>query len=209
MKDTEALVNETERDVHHGNGKKSIWIRAIPLPCVSGYKVNEAFTDITSCLFCSFCYYFVPQVLLSLQVILNVFYFLSFSLCLLQLYQEYCASYQNFLAIGSQTSLSQYYDAHNNYVQQLHATNGMIKLYQVELLPKLLEEIQSSYLETSSTLASAVQVSTEFIAGKVSDSSQSNLFLCSICYFIHCNFLDMLSVFVLAALSVFLCLSSW
>lgn len=89
----------------------------------------------------------------------------------LQLYQEYCASYKNFLAIGSQTSLSQYYDAHNNYVQQLHATNGMIKLYQVELLPKLLEEIQSSYLETSATLASAVQVSTEFIAGKVSDSS--------------------------------------
>lgn len=46
----------------------------------------------------------------------------------------------------------------------------MIKLYQVELLPKLLEEIQSSYLETSGTLASAVQVSTEFIAAKVSDS---------------------------------------
>lgn len=43
----------------------------------------------------------------------------------------------------------------------------MIKLYQVEILPKLLEDIQASYIDTSTILANAVQGSSEFIASKV------------------------------------------
>lgn len=85
----------------------------------------------------------------------------------IQCYQDYCLAYKKFLSTQSQVHLQEYYDAHNNYVQQLHATNGMIKLYQLEILPRLLEEVQESYLETSSTIASSIQSSSEMLAAKV------------------------------------------
>ena len=88
-----------------------------------------------------------------------------------QCYQDYCVAYKKFLSTQSQAHLQDYYDAHNSYVQQLHATNGMIKLYQIEILPRLLEEIQESYLETSATIASSIQASTEMLASKVSAST--------------------------------------
>jgi len=37
------------------------------------------------------------------------------------------------------SSLSNYLDAHNAYVQQLHATNGMLDQYHKETLPQLLQ----------------------------------------------------------------------
>jgi hypothetical protein len=43
----------------------------------------------------------------------------------------------------------------------------MIKLYQIEIVPRLLEEIQESYLETSATIASSIHSSIEMLATKV------------------------------------------
>lgn len=40
---------------------------------------------------------------------------------------------------NTEQNLLEYYETHNIYVQQLHACNAMIKLYQNEILPKLLE----------------------------------------------------------------------
>ena len=76
-------------------------------------------------------------------------------------------AYKKFVSTGSQAHLQEYYEAHNNYVQQLQATNSMIKLYQIEIVPRLLEEIQESYLDTSATIASSIHSSIEMLATKV------------------------------------------
>lgn len=59
---------------------------------------------------------------------------------MLQCRQEYKAAYVAHLASpNSSTTLSSYIDAHNTYVKQLHATNGMVEQYSKETLPTLLQ----------------------------------------------------------------------
>lgn len=54
--------------------------------------------------------------------------------------QDYKASYLGHMASPSNTAtLSAYLDAHNNYVTQLHATNGMVETYAHDTLPLLLQ----------------------------------------------------------------------
>lgn len=45
----------------------------------------------------------------------------------------------SYLLAPTTTSLSSYFDAHNAYVQQLQATNGMLDQYHQETLPQLLQ----------------------------------------------------------------------
>lgn len=45
----------------------------------------------------------------------------------------------SYLLAPTTTSLSSYFDAHNAYVQQLQATNGMLDQYHHETLPQLLQ----------------------------------------------------------------------
>jgi hypothetical protein len=45
----------------------------------------------------------------------------------------------SYLLAPTTTSLSSYFDAHNVYVQQLQATNGMLDQYHQETLPQLLQ----------------------------------------------------------------------
>lgn len=55
----------------------------------------------------------------------------------------------SYLLAPTTTSLSSYFDAHNAYVQQLQATNGMLDQYHQETLPQLLQVsalISSSFL---------------------------------------------------------------
>jgi hypothetical protein len=87
-----------------------------------------------------------------------------------QCYREYCLAYKRLISSQNPQHLSEYHEAHNNYVQQLHATNGMIKLYHGDILPRLLEELQECYLDTSHMIASSVQVSTDLLSIKVGHS---------------------------------------
>ncbi|OQR76926.1 hypothetical protein BIW11_07460 [Tropilaelaps mercedesae] len=57
-------------------------------------------------------------------------------------YDDYSIAYAAFAQSRSPQRLAEYYDAHNLYVQQLHATNGMIEQYYSVTLPKLLEELE-------------------------------------------------------------------
>lgn len=54
---------------------------------------------------------------------------------------SYHEAYQKVLDDHSDKNLAAYHEAHNNYVQQLHACNGMLKLYQSDILPTFLEVI--------------------------------------------------------------------
>lgn len=58
---------------------------------------------------------------------------------LLQCRQDYKNAYLSYLSAPTTQSLSAYFDSHNAYVQQLHATNGMLDEYSKETLPQLLQ----------------------------------------------------------------------
>lgn len=86
---------------------------------------------------CFLCNKITPSPGHSFSSLLCSFYLiLTFSW---QCYKDYCNAYKKFATTKSQQHLADYYEAHNSYVQQLHATNGMLKLYQIEILPSLLE----------------------------------------------------------------------
>ncbi|XP_076037098.1 uncharacterized protein LOC143022658 [Oratosquilla oratoria] len=53
--------------------------------------------------------------------------------------REYVEAYQEHCKTQSNASLAAYFDAHNAYVQQLHATNGMLQEYNNQALPAMLE----------------------------------------------------------------------
>lgn len=58
---------------------------------------------------------------------------------LLQCRQDYKSAYVDYLTSPSTETLSSYFNTHNAYVQQLHATNGMLEEYGKETLPQLLQ----------------------------------------------------------------------
>lgn len=67
-----------------------------------------------------------------------MYYILLF--CNLQCREDYKRSFLAQLSSpNSSASLSSYLDAHNAYVTQLHATNGMVDQYNQYVLPQLLQ----------------------------------------------------------------------
>lgn len=66
----------------------------------------------------------------------------------LQCREDYKRSFLTQLSSpNSSASLSSYLDAHNAYVTQLHATNGMVEQYDQHVLPQLLQ-VRSRVQET-------------------------------------------------------------
>lgn len=68
----------------------------------------------------------------------------------------------------SQHSIAQYIDAHNAYVQQLHATNAMLEAYNCETVPQLLQELEEIYNDLCNIVSEAVLQGAEAISTKVS-----------------------------------------
>lgn len=81
---------------------------------------------------------------------------------------DYKLAYQTHKASPTQHTLTMYLDAHNSYVQQLHATNSMLESYHTDTLPQLLQELEDIYNDLCATVSEAVMQSTEVISGKVS-----------------------------------------
>ncbi|XP_026812795.1 protein vav isoform X8 [Rhopalosiphum maidis] len=73
---------------------------------------------------------------------------------------------------NSSASLSLYLDAHNAYVTQLHATNGMFDQYNQYVLPQLLQELEDVYSDLCMSLSDAVLQGSDVIYNKSSDQSK-------------------------------------
>ncbi|XP_060841264.1 uncharacterized protein LOC132921992 isoform X13 [Rhopalosiphum padi] len=73
---------------------------------------------------------------------------------------------------NSSASLSSYLDAHNAYVTQLHATNGMVDQYNQYVLPQLLQELEDVYSDLCMSLSDAVLQGSDVIYNKSSDQSK-------------------------------------
>lgn len=88
------------------------------------------------------------------------------SKCRIEYKQCFGAHRQN----PTQITLTQYIDAHNAYVQQLHATNAMLEAYNCEIVPQLLQELEEIYTDLCNIVAEAIVQGAEAISTRVSAS---------------------------------------
>ncbi|XP_037941966.1 uncharacterized protein LOC119674883 [Teleopsis dalmanni] len=92
------------------------------------------------------------------------------SKCRLDYKQGYMAHRQN----PTQLSLTEYIDAHNAYVQQLHATNAMLEQYHCETVPQLMQELEEIHNDLCSIIADSILQGVDIIANKVRTHSDNN-----------------------------------
>ncbi|XP_030387407.1 uncharacterized protein LOC115634020 isoform X2 [Scaptodrosophila lebanonensis] len=99
------------------------------------------------------------------------------SKCRLDYKQCHIAHRQN----PTQHSLTEYIDAHNAYVQQLHATNGMLEAYHGETLPQLMQELEEIHNDLCSIVAESLMQGADVIASKAADQAKRYSSLTSQC----------------------------
>lgn len=68
----------------------------------------------------------------------------------------------------TQQTLAQYIDAHNTYVQQLHATNAMLETYHQETVPQLIQELEEVYNDLCCIMSESIFQGAEAISARVS-----------------------------------------
>ncbi|XP_066244797.1 guanine nucleotide exchange factor VAV2 isoform X9 [Euwallacea similis] len=95
--------------------------------------------------------------------------------------QEYKSAYLTYLANPTTESLSSYFNAHNAYVQQLHATNGMMEEFGNTTLPSLLQELDEIYADLCSTVTDAVIQGAEIISTRALEQAKRYETLVSQC----------------------------
>lgn len=86
------------------------------------------------------------------------------SKCRIDYKQSFSAHRQN----PTQLSLTEYIDAHNAYVQQLHATNAMLEAYHCDTMPSLLQELEEIYNDLCNIVTEAIVQGAEGISARVS-----------------------------------------
>ncbi|ALC41384.1 CG43729, partial [Drosophila busckii] len=99
------------------------------------------------------------------------------SKCRLDYKQCYVAHRQN----PSQHSLTEYIDAHNAYVQQLHATNGMLEAYHGDTLPQLMQELEEIHNDLCNIVSESLLQGADVIASKSSEQAKRYASLTSQC----------------------------
>lgn len=86
--------------------------------------------------------------------------------------QDYKNCYVAHRQSPTQMSLTEYIDAHNAYVQQLHATNAMLEIYHCETVPQLMQELEEIHNDLSSIIAESILLGADVIASKASEQSK-------------------------------------
>ncbi|XP_048522317.1 uncharacterized protein LOC109542090 isoform X5 [Dendroctonus ponderosae] len=86
--------------------------------------------------------------------------------------QEYKNAYVSYLASPTTESLSAYFNSHNAYIQQLHATNGMMEEFGNATLPSLLQELEEIYEDLCSTVADAVLQGAEVVSSRAVEQTK-------------------------------------
>ncbi|XP_049954638.1 uncharacterized protein LOC126470681 [Schistocerca serialis cubense] len=86
--------------------------------------------------------------------------------------QDYKNAYLSYMSNPTNAAMAAYLDCHNSYVQQLHATNGMLDQYHTETLPQLLQELEDVYSDLCTTLADSVLQGAEIISSRAEEQSR-------------------------------------
>lgn len=123
---------------------------------------------------------------------------------LFKCHKDYSEAYERLLTDRSPSATEAYVDAHNVYVQQLHAANAMIDEYHSQTLPQLLEEFEEVYLDLSDTVARSILEGAEIIATKAQEQHIRYDALCNLSKGVNsktdlCNYTRTLNVDVKAS----------
>ncbi|KAL1498131.1 hypothetical protein ABEB36_008982 [Hypothenemus hampei] len=86
--------------------------------------------------------------------------------------QEYKNVYLSYLANPTTENLSAYFNAHNTYIQQLHATNGMMEECGNVTIPSLLQELEEIYSDLSCTVTDAIIQSAEIVSSRAAEQTK-------------------------------------
>jgi len=84
---------------------------------------------------------------------------------------EYRSAWTRHVEQQNPSSLAHYLDRHNNYVQQIHATNAMVDQYYMESLPMLLQELEDVYHDVSGVVLDSLTEGSSTIAQKTAAMS--------------------------------------
>ena len=80
---------------------------------------------------------------------------------------EYCHAFDAHASAPSAAAAAAVVEAHNTYVQQLRAANGMLEQYYRETLPQLLQELDDVYGDVGAVVAETMAQGAEIMAIKV------------------------------------------
>ncbi|XP_046447045.1 uncharacterized protein LOC124196209 isoform X6 [Daphnia pulex] len=86
-------------------------------------------------------------------------------------YQLYDEAYQQHLAAPNTLTLAAYVELHNNYVQDVHAANAMADQFHNVILPQLIQELESVYVDLSKTMTNTIQQGCEAMSERAEGSS--------------------------------------
>ncbi|XP_059476437.1 uncharacterized protein LOC132197273 isoform X12 [Neocloeon triangulifer] len=95
--------------------------------------------------------------------------------------QDYKAAFLAYMSSPSNAALASYFDAHNAYVQQLHATNGMLEEYSQQILPQLMQELEEVYSDLCAMLADSVLQGAEIISTRAVEQGRRYDGLSALC----------------------------
>jgi len=79
---------------------------------------------------------------------------------------EYRMAWSRHVEQQSASTLAHYLERHNSYVQQIHATNGMLDQYYAECLPHLLQELDDVHQDVSGVVVDSLTEGANTIAMK-------------------------------------------
>ncbi|XP_052120041.1 uncharacterized protein LOC113205947 isoform X10 [Frankliniella occidentalis] len=86
--------------------------------------------------------------------------------------QDYKNAYMSYMASPNTAALATYFDAHNAYVTQLHATNGILEHFGTETLPTLMQELEDIYSDLCATLTDAALQGAEVISSRAQEQQR-------------------------------------
>ncbi|XP_034239679.1 uncharacterized protein LOC117644382 isoform X3 [Thrips palmi] len=95
--------------------------------------------------------------------------------------QDYKNAYMSYMASPNTAALASYFDAHNAYVTQLHATNGILEHFGTETLPTLMQELEDIYSDLCATMTDAALQGAEVISSRAQDQQRRYDGLASMC----------------------------
>jgi len=84
-------------------------------------------------------------------------------------HQEYRLSWTRHVEQQTPATLANYLERHNAYVQQVHATNGMLDQYYAECLPHLLQELEDVYQDVSGVVVDSLTEGANTISVKTAN----------------------------------------
>ncbi|XP_013177612.1 PREDICTED: uncharacterized protein LOC106125076 [Papilio xuthus] len=93
--------------------------------------------------------------------------------------QDYRAAFLNYCNNQNTAALAAYYDSHNNYVQQLTATNAMIDQYHKHTLPTILQELEEILTDVTAAVSEAIYQGGEIITDRCTNQLRRYESLCA------------------------------